>query len=399
MTEPRMHRAAVLVIVAVTLTGCAGQPEPRAPAEGNIRTVSAAPTPSPTTEPPAAPPATTSFELEAFEPAGHDDWLTEIPTGIALDVALPEDGGDFTRGRSGIRFEFCEVQGFVAEAVLDRATVSASGPEYGESRDLRVFASDRAAHRFLGHVVSVVQACPEPRSDGTTWRHELRSSHVGGDASFTVVQSFFTQDGLPVLGASFWEVVRVGNAVLLTATGGEYEPTTTLDRGIRHHAADVAPIVEAMCVFAARPCGRPPVAGSSDEAPVVGPHGLGNISLGDDENTIEAFGGGVTDRRTASGCRIVNLRVNDAPDLVGNLEPGLGLSVIHVRTAGRTDRGVGIGSPFREVVAAYPGGEGDRQLYASDVAGYDDRHWRFWFDRDGVVDEFMLLLDEQHCGG
>lgn len=394
MPEPRFRRAAALVVVALALSGCSEQPVPRPAQPPATPAAPASPAGTPT-------PSSPSYVPEPFEPAAYDDWLTAVPDGTRdrLDVALPEDGGDFTRGRAGVRMELCGVPLFPSGRLVDRATVSASGPEYGEARDLRLFADDRAAHRFLARVVATVQACPEQVSGGTSWRHELRPSRLEADESVTAVRSYRDQDGLPLLGAAWWEVARVGNAVLLTATGGEYEPTTTLDAGIRRHAADVAEIVEAMCVFAADPCDRAPVPGTSTRGAVVGPHGPGGITLGDDEDEIEAIGGRVTGRRTASGCRIVDLWVNDGPDLVGNLEPGLGLSVIHVRTAGRTDRGVGIGSPFREVVAAYPGGQGDRQLYSSDVAGYDDRHWRFWFGHSGRVDGFMLLLDEQQCGG
>ncbi len=401
MSQP--HRTvcravAVVAAAALVLAGCRTTPS----SDGQLAAPSTrdpSPSASPSVRPTPTPTATpTPYEPRHFEPAAYDAWLTEIPDNLQVDGQLPEDGGDFTRSRRGVDFRFCEEDAFSSVEVLDRSSASASGPEYGEGRDLRVFADDRTAHRFQRRVLAVLDTCPEQVMSSTRWLHQVRPSALGGDESFTVVQTF-ENDGLMTLGANFWEVVRVGNAVLLTATGGEYEPTTNLDPGIRSHVGDVAPIVEEMCVFAADPCDRPPVNGTSTQTPVVGPQGLGGIALGDDEGTIEGIGGRVTARRSAAGCRIVDLWVNDAPDLVGNLEPSLGLSVVYVRTAGRTDRGVGIGSPFREVVAAYPDGERDRQLYASGVAGYDDRHWRFWFDRDGLVDEFMLLLDDQHCGG
>lgn len=114
----------------------------------------------------------------------------------------------------------------------------------------------------------------------------------------------------------------MGNAVLLTATTGESDPDTTLGPGIRDHAGDVGRIVEQMGGFAAEPCDHPPVTGTSTQRPVVGPQGLGSISLGDDEGTIEAFGGTVTAQRTASGCRIVERWVNHAPDRWGTSSRG-----------------------------------------------------------------------------
>lgn len=313
---------------------------------------------------------------------------------------LPEASADFSRvAGGGGRVRLCGEQVFGGGRPRDRRVVAVSGPEYGEARDLRLFRDDRAADRFLRHALAAVSACPEQVVHSTTWLHEVRRSLVGGEASFTAVRTYVSDDGLPLLGGIAWELTRVGNAILLTASAGEYEPTTTLDPAIRRHAAEVAGIVEEMCVFSATPCSRAPVTGSSTHQTVVGPHGLGGIALGATAGEIHGSGGEVTDQRTASGCRIVDLWVKDGPDLVGNLEPGLGLSVIYVRTAARTDRGVGTGSPYGEVLAAYPDGEGDRQLYSAQVPGYDDRHWRFWFDRSGRVDEFMLLLDAQHCGG
>ncbi len=250
------HRPLVTVAVAAVfvLLGCGGMPASEEPRVGRT-TGSPSPSASPTdraTTPPAV--AAAAYELKPFRPATYDDWLTEIPDGFRVDAFLPEDGGDFTRSRDGVGFTFCDEEAFPSDEVLDRATASVSGPEYGEGRDLRLFADDRAADRFQRDALAVVTACPEREQDGATWRHEARSSHLDGDASFTAVQSFFTYDGRPVLGATFWEVVRVGNAVLLTSTGGEFDPTTTLDPGIRDHAGDVAQIVEEMCVFAAEPC-------------------------------------------------------------------------------------------------------------------------------------------------
>lgn len=329
-------------------------------------------------------------------------WTTTVPAGLPLDAALPADGGDFKRGHAGAGLEFCG-RPVTGPSPVEVRRASATGPEYGEGRELRLFRDDDGARRLLAAIDEAVAGCPAEEAGETTWHHDLRGSSLArdADAAYTVVRTYSDADDHPLLGATFWEVVRVGNAVLLTVTGGEYDPSGSLDPGIRDHAGDVAVIVESLCVFAAEPCDQGPRLGTSPHRTLVTAAGLGAIALGDPAEVVEASGGEVTDRTTGSGCRVVELWVNDGPDLGGNLDPDLGLATIHATTTApaRTDRGVGIGSSHAELVAAYPQGEGDAVLWSAPAAGYDDRHWRFWFDRDGRLEEFMLLLDEQRCGG
>ena len=61
----------------------------------------------------------------------------------------------------GVAMRTCGAELFPARGILDRRTVSSFGPEYGEARDLRVFADDRAAHRFL--VRPAAHSRPAPR--------------------------------------------------------------------------------------------------------------------------------------------------------------------------------------------------------------------------------------------
>ena len=311
-----------------------------------------------------------------------------------MDAHLPEDGGDFTRSRHGVGFSFCDVEAFPSSEVRDRRRAAASGPEFGEGRDLRVFADDRAADRFQRDVLAIVAACPEQEKDGATWRHEVRSSHLGGDASFTAVQSFFTYDDRPVLGANFWEVVRVGNAVLLTASGGEYDPTTTLDPGIRDHAGDVAPIVEEMCVFAVDPC-----SGSPDSVVTLGPEGVFDLRLGMTAAEVAATGqaqsiDGSAHDGWAPGCRVVFLGRRDG-SIDGRISPRQGLEQIIATRSMVTIHGLRIGSTRGDVRAALPDaamtGRTQVRFRASAAAVYE------FTVGAGKVTGIELRLNEQHC--
>jgi hypothetical protein len=148
---------------------------------------------------------------------------------------------------------------FPIEGVVDRLVISSSGPEYAEARDLRVFATDAVAHDFVSGIGVAVAACPTLKVRSTVWSQELRVPGIGGEESLTVVQTFAT-DGVVAPGANWWEVVRVGNAVLLTGTGGEWGPGSALDLARQEHARAVRPIVVGLCVFSAAGC---PASGSA----------------------------------------------------------------------------------------------------------------------------------------
>ena len=179
-------------------------------------------------------------------------WLTTVPDALPLAVGLPDDGGDFsvTRIRAENEAVAVDVCGSVDMSgdTLDIAGWRATGPEYEEVRQLRLYASDVEARTAFRAVVGRVPSCAAER------QVEQRPSNLSGDDSVTVVETYRSPDGLPTPGATFLELVRVGNAVLLTKSYGEWVPGTILDAGIKAHARQVTSVVDAMCVFAADPC-------------------------------------------------------------------------------------------------------------------------------------------------
>jgi hypothetical protein len=131
---------------------------------------------------------------------------------------------------------------------IDLAGVAASGPEYAESRDLRLYETEEAAAEVIALVTDTLRRCVAESGPDDDRVLERRESTLAGDEAVTIVETY-RYDGLPTLGATFREAVRVGNAVLLTTSYGEWDPQQNLDDGIREHATDVAPIVAAMSVF------------------------------------------------------------------------------------------------------------------------------------------------------
>jgi len=230
----------IVVATVVSVTALTG-PE-RSPADPQPRES----TPTLTTDPPPTPTSTPP----PFQPVGGHDWLLAVPVGFSLSAGLPDDGGDFERVSEPVTWTFCDTEAFPDDDIVDVRREGATGPEYADRRDLRVFRDDRAAHAFLTAAATTATDCPEEQHGVTRWIHSVTPVDGVGEESVRLMQTYET-DGLVNAGATWWDVIRVGNAVLVTATGGEYLPGETLGQGIREHDRLLAPIVGSMCVFAA----------------------------------------------------------------------------------------------------------------------------------------------------
>lgn len=196
----------------------------------------------------AASPAVVRTSAAAPEP----DDPGRIPDSVRVDDDLREGGGDFTRDdERGVSAEPCGHEAFPVGPVVDRRTAAVSGPEYDEVRDLRLFADAAQARAFLAAARTRVEACPVERSGGSAALYSTLRSGLADEPSFTVLRTYRNGD-LPVLGATWWEVVQVGPAVLLTTTSGEYDPTSNLGPAIEQHAGEVAGIVAALEEWVAR---------------------------------------------------------------------------------------------------------------------------------------------------
>lgn len=187
-----------------------------------------------------------------WTPSGYDEWLTEVPAGFDLAHGLPGDGGDLQRVERSVEVELCGTEWLEPGAGTEALRVGATGPEYADLRDLRLFTTDRAAHRYLSRASDVATGCPQEEHGATVWSHAVADPGLGQE-SLRVVRTYET-DGMINAGADWWDVVRVGNAVLVTGYGGEYLPGETLGSGIAARQRTLTPIVDRMCVFSAAGC-------------------------------------------------------------------------------------------------------------------------------------------------
>lgn len=199
-------------------------------------------------------------EERSFAPATQ--WVQQIPDDVDLTVDMPENesGEPVTQSAEdeGVgTVDFCGSTALPAGGPADRVATSASGPEYGESRELRLYPDEAAAAAALSNFKLVVAACPSEEYSGTTWVHReapLGPSSLGPES--LVATRTYEVAGEPVLGATFWQLVQVGNGLLVTSTGAEFGPD--LAEPIASHTDQIAPVVESMCVFAAGGCGGDP---------------------------------------------------------------------------------------------------------------------------------------------
>lgn len=220
------------------------------------------PTTSLPTDPTEAPPTSTGTATSSaterpdpFAPASYDDWLTTIPADVSVSDGLPVAGGGFERSTDAVTESFCGTDGLPLAGVLDARRDGAVGPEFADLRDLRLYADDAAAHDLVARFREAGVSCPADEHGGTRWLTDVASADLGEEA-VRVVRTYET-DGLVNLGATFWHVVRVGNAVLVTAQSGEYLPGDTLGQGIASHERTIAPIIARLCEFGATGCAAP----------------------------------------------------------------------------------------------------------------------------------------------
>lgn len=181
-------------------------------------------------------------------PAPSVTWVTEIPADLPLTDGMPrataQDGYEALADADA-----CDGLGWSPDgppAAVDVQQVFQTENEGGWDRTLAVYADEDAARQSLLDLQSRVQEC------AASTEGEARSTEeVSSDAS-----SLVYIDRISEAGDMFeHQVVQVGNALLLDTvlSFGSGDPTI-IQRNADLLEEKSAPVVDAMCVFAADPC-------------------------------------------------------------------------------------------------------------------------------------------------
>lgn len=205
----------------------------------------AGPSPAPPA-PSASAEATPPPESPAADPARLD-----IPADFPLASADPLFGLE----RSFQDVTACERVVATTSEPLDEMSVVSSEPEDYRARKLSVYASAEEASGQMSAFLDVFGACPrQVWGDGSPDTvTEVLPSRLGEEAATVVRSSDF--DGAAVPGIEVVELVRVGNALLLTSESNEGGAGPDGSGPSRAHSSEeAATVVMAMCVFSDAGC-------------------------------------------------------------------------------------------------------------------------------------------------
>ena len=291
--------------------------------------------------------------------------LTKIPEGfpLAYELQRQEDGTTPTPALNELGPQIpapCASPAQNFDEFMDNLGVRATYPAEGsDGRTLRTFENSVVAIKAMDSVRAPAELCTQ---DGDrVWT--VRRLDLGEEA-FTLVQTFGQG-----LGGVIYQFVRVGNAVLVTEAGGEWDLTSSVPAGIRDRSAIADRISQEMCVFAEHSCGVEGEPLAADIAP--------DFPLDVD---MEADGGDFHKQGPSSGAKGVYL-----PDLCGSTAwPVTGRDRLAVNVSGpeygddRTvqaldtpDQAVAVLQGLRDAVAACPTeGNAVYDVLARDT-GYD----------------------------
>jgi hypothetical protein len=273
MRRRRTALQAVTAAAAVLVIASGG-----ALAAGNLTSTVPQPAPAPAPTDSADPSPTPSYE----PPEGG--WVTTIPEDFRIDDGLPEPGGDYGEWEvdEGVRtpwyFDPCREAQPGEESRTDFLQVTQSAPAERRMRQLALYPDPGQAEAVVERFHEDLARCPRHQLDGggeDIW--EEHEQGFAGDASFSAV-AYFEQDGMRVTPATYFAVVRVGNAVLVSSYDGEFGAAQPDDmRSImQEHRTPADTIAERMCVFGDDGCGEPE---PTEEETSAGGAGLDDSAL------------------------------------------------------------------------------------------------------------------------
>jgi hypothetical protein len=176
--------------------------------------------------------------------------VATVPADFPLDVDLPADGGDYdvtapSAEADGVgEVEVCGSVVWPPGAAAARLAASASGPEHVDARELVVPGSDVDVTTVVPRVREAVEACTDAPQHQVWTLHETDTGHES--VTFSLTWSVG-------LGASVFQVTRVGDALLMTHGYGE-GMLESIDPTVQERTALTREIAPAMCDLTADAC-------------------------------------------------------------------------------------------------------------------------------------------------
>lgn len=177
------------------------------------------------------------------------EFRTDIPKDFPIDTGLEDTDADSeivgpsATARGVNDLELCGTSQ-LPTGYVGRLAVTYTAPEYGDSRELVTFADAEAAVRYLAALRTAVRDCPE---DGLGRTLTELKADTGYDS---ITFALSSREGL---GAEVYQVVRVGNGVLLTDEASH----GTLDSARRdapERTALADKLTPEMCIFTEAGC-------------------------------------------------------------------------------------------------------------------------------------------------
>ncbi|WP_107772061.1 hypothetical protein [Nocardioides sediminis] len=231
----------LLLLLVLATGGCGSQDviasDPRT-TEVPSETTPSEDTPTQATPSEAAPTETSPTEVAAT-----------VPADLPLDLDLPADGGDYevtapSAEADGIGdLEVCGSVVWPPGRAEARLATSASGPEHVDAREL-VVPDAAVAATVVPRVREVVAGCTDAPDHQVWTLHEADTGHES--VTFSLTWSVG-------LGASVFQVTRVGDALLMTHRYGE-GMLETIDPTVRERTALTREIAPAMCALTPGAC-------------------------------------------------------------------------------------------------------------------------------------------------
>jgi hypothetical protein len=342
---------------------------------------------------PAPAPATTSpspsVSSSVAPDRGATAWTWSYQPDFPLDVdqtAMEGDGGEM-RGPSpdetGLReFELCG-QPVWSEDPAERLASTATGPEYADIRELRVYPTADEASESMTALRDLANSCTPSGSQ----RHLVLEADTGYD---TVTWGLYYTEGL---GGGPVQFTRVGRAIFAVALQGEYSEQSL--GGSQEQVTEMTlKVTPAMCVFTEAGCGD----SSDPEDLVVSAAGAGPFALGMSSADAKLAGARFFDEADQTGrCSSFTWEPDNIAHLLGIVDPDEGIvSLSSTDDRFYTPEGVGIGSTFDEVRTAYPDATGDRGALVVDLPG-DEAHYLFDLAQQRVARLTLAAWSDEAC--